>query len=92
MPQIAVNLLLLSVNENKSVVILAFVKSEGKATEKSTDEEPSSPTEQTNLLSERHSSLEGSLRERVVRKSVHVQSIYAPLLVKLPSPPVSILA
>ena len=49
-----------------SVIILAFVKSEGKSTDKSSESEPESPTEHTSLLSERNSSLEGSLRERVV--------------------------
>jgi hypothetical protein len=49
-----------------SVVILAFVKSEGKSSEKSSESEPHSPNESTSLLTDKNSSLEGSLRERVV--------------------------
>ena len=49
-----------------SVVILAFVKSEGTASEKSSESEPHSPNESTSLLTDKNSSLDGSLRERVV--------------------------
>ena len=49
-----------------SVVMLAFVKSEGKSTEKPSESEPQSPNESTSLLADKNSSLEGSLRERVV--------------------------
>ena len=49
-----------------SVVILAFVKSEGKSSEKPSESEPNSPNENTSLLTDKNSSLEGSLRERVV--------------------------
>lgn len=52
-----------------SVVILAFVKSEGKSSEKQSESEPQSPNESTGLLTDKNSSLEGSLRERVVSKS-----------------------
>ena len=49
-----------------SVVILAFVKSEGKSSEKSSESEAHSPNESTSLLTDKNSSLDGSLRERVV--------------------------
>ena len=55
-----------------SVVILAFVKSEGKSTEKPAESRSHSPTEHTSLLADRNSSLEGSLRERVVRATTNV--------------------
>ena len=47
-------------------MILAFVKSEGKSSEKPSESEPNSPNENTSLLTDKNSSLEGSLRERVV--------------------------
>ena len=54
------------INCTCSVVILAFVKSEGKSSEKKSESEPQSPNESTALLTDKNSSLEGSLRERVV--------------------------
>ena len=66
-----------------SVVILAFVKSEGKSTEKPPESTSHSPTEHTSLLADRNSSLEGSLRERVVRATnvvlcLHVEATPPP--------------
>ena len=57
-----------------SVVILAFVKSEGKSSEKSSESEPHSPNESTSLLTDKNSSLDGSLRERVVSNDNNDQS------------------
>ena len=48
-----------------SVVILAFVKSEGKVTSKKSND--AAKDETSGLLSDQTDSLEGSLRDRVVR-------------------------